>query len=160
MNLNFTLVLQVLSFLVLLGLLTKFLYKPLMKYLDERAANIRNLTEGAERDRKEAENYFETSRRELRSAKEQAVSLIESAIREADKEKIKTIGEAKREALAIIERAEFDIKKEIEKAKDDVKEDIASLSVEIAKKILEREISEKDHEKLIKESLKSISRAG
>jgi len=92
-----------------------------MKYLDERAVNIRKLTEGAERDRKDAERYFETSRQELRSAKEKAVSLIESAIREADKEKLKTMGEAKKEALAIIERAELDIKKGIEKAKDDVK---------------------------------------
>ncbi len=145
---------------MLLGLLTKILYEPLVKYLDERADSIRKLTEGAERNRKEAESYFETSRKELRSAKEEAVRLIEGAIREADKEKIKTIDGAKKEALAIIERAELGIKKEIEKAKDDVKGDIASLSVEIAKKILEREINEKDHEKLIKESLKSISRAG
>jgi len=160
MNLNFTIVLQILSFLVLLGLLTKFLYGPLCKYLDERADNIRKLTEGAERDRKEAESHFETSRKELRGAKEEAVRLIESAIHEADKEKIKTIDGAKKEAFAIMERAELGIKKEIEKAKDDVKKDIASLSVEIAKKILGREINEKDHEKLIRESLKSINRAG
>ena len=70
MNLNFTLVLQILSFLALLSLLTKLLYRPLAKYLDERADNIRELTEGAERDRKKAESYFETSRKELRDAKE------------------------------------------------------------------------------------------
>jgi len=160
MNLNFTLVLQILSFLALLGLLAKFLYRPLEKYLDERADNIRKFIEGAEHDRKQAESYFETSKKELRRAKEEAIRLIESAVREADKEKIKTADGAKKEALAIIEKAEGSIKKEIEKAKDDVKKDIASLSVEIAKKILEREINEEDHEKLIRESLKNISHAG
>lgn len=157
MNLNFTLVLQVISFLILLGLLTRFLYKPLLGYLDERAGNIRKLIEGAEKDRKKAETDRKASQEELRRTKEEVLALKESTTGEADKEKIKTIDEAKKQALAIIEKAELEVKREITRTKDEAKKDLATLSVEIARKILGREVKEADHKKVIKEALKGIS---
>ena len=154
----FMLILQIISFLILLWLLAKFLYKPFMKYLDERARDVRKLIETAEEDRKKAEEHLEASKEELRKTRETALKIKESAAHEADREKIKTIDETKKEALEILERTELDLKKEIEKAKESVKKDISSLSLEMAKKILGREIKEKDHKKLIKESLKELSR--
>jgi len=156
MNLNFTLVLQIISFIALLGILTKVLYKPFMKYLDERTDNVKNLLEGAERDRKKAEEYITTSREVIRRAKEDALSLRETTARDADREKIEIIGNAKKEALSVLEKAELGIKKEIEKTKEEAKKSIAGIAVEIAKKILGREVKEKDHASLIKESLKRI----
>ncbi len=158
MSINFTLILQIISFLILLTLLTKFLYKPFVKYLDKRTGDLKNLIEGTEADRKTAEENLQFSKNELHKAKEQSLQLKETAAREADKEKIKTLDEAKKEAIEILSKAERDIKKEIEKAKTDATKDIASLSVTLAKKILEREISEKDHKRLIEESLKEIIR--
>lgn len=160
MSLNFTLILQIISFLVLLWLLTKFLYKPFTKYLDERTDNIKKLIADTGKDRQKAEEYLKTSNEELRKTKEEVLSLRETAVREADKEKMKTIDEAKKEALSILTKTKHDIKKEIEKTKEDAKKDIASLSLEIAKKILNREVNEKDHEKLINESLKDIKYEG
>ena len=158
MSLNLTIVLQILSFLILLGLLAKFLYKPFMKYLDERANSVKRDIEDAESNRKKAEEYLDTSKEELRRTKEEVLDMRESTAREADKDKMQTLDEAKKEALAILAKAELGIKKEIEKTKEDAKKDIASLSVEIAKKILGREVKEKDHKKLIKESIEDIIR--
>ena len=158
MSLNFTLILQIISFLILLWLLAKFLYKPFMKYLDERAEDVRRLIEGAEHDRKKAEEHLEASKEEIRKTREAMLKMKEATTRDADREKIKTIDEAKKEALEILQRTELDVKKEIERAKDNVRKDISSLSLAIAKKILGREIKEEDHKKLIKESLKELNR--
>ena len=156
MNLNFTLILQIISFLVLLGLLTKFLYKPFVKYLDERTSSMQNLIEGAEKDRKEAEKLLTESKEELKRTKEEVLFLKETAIHESDKEKLKTVENAKKEAISILNKAELEIKKEIIKAKEEAKKDIAELSLEIAEKILGREINKKDHDKIVKQSLKDI----
>lgn len=160
MNLNFTLILQIVSFLALLGFLTKFLYKPFIKYLDDRSKDIKKLIEGTEGDRKKAESYLRDSKEELERTKEKIFNLKDTTAREMDTEKIKTIDETKKEAASILKTAELDIKKEIEKAKSDAKKDIASISIYMAKKILGREIKEKDHEKLIKESLEGIKDEG
>ena len=157
MSLNFTFVLQIFSFLILLALLTRFLYKPLLNYLDKRARDLQDLIETAGKDRKKSEEYLESSKEELRMAKEEVLQMKESAAREADREKIMTLEEARKEALLILNKAERDVKKEIEKAKAEAARDIGSLSVAMAKKILEREVSEKDHKKLITQALKELN---
>lgn len=150
--------LQIISFLILLGLLTRFLYRPFMKYLDGRADDLGRLIRGTEEDRKKAEEGLRASAEELRKTKKEIIGLKESAARDADREKIKTLEEAKKEALSIIERARLDAIKELKTAKDEVREEIASLSVEMAKKILNREIKEKDHRRLIEESIRELTR--
>lgn len=160
MHLNATLLIEIISFLLLVGVLTKLLYRPIISILDKRRDYIRNLIENAENDRKKSEEYLQTAKDQLRKTKEEVLQLKEQVSREADKERIKTVEEAKKEALEILKKTELEIKKGIQNAKDEVKKETVSLSVDIAAKILGREINEEDHKRLIKESLKEITREG
>ena len=154
MNLNFTLALQILSFLTLLGVLTKILYKPLMKFLDERAETMKNTLEEAKRQRLSADANLKKSEELLVGSRKEIIALKETAARDADNMMRKAVEKSKKEAHAILEKSRREIEEEVDSAKAAIKRDLSKIAVDIAQKILEREVNEKDHKKLIDESLK------
>jgi F-type H+-transporting ATPase subunit b len=156
MNLNFTLVLQILSFLILLGLMTRFLYKPFVKYLDERAANIKKMLTNARESEERSRAYAEQTHQALEMAKTEALKMKEEAKRLSDMERRKVIEESKKEAHFLIEEAKKQIDKERDMALKEIKSEIADISIDIARKILGREIKPEDHKRIIEESISEI----
>ncbi len=156
MNLNLTLLLQIISFLILMGLLTKFLYKPLIKMLEERSSQVAQDIESARRSQEEAKRYAEETHNALNMAKEEAIKLKEQARKDADSAKREALSEAKKESMLVIDRAKKEIEKETNNARLKLKREISNLATEVAKKILKREIDKKDHQRLIDESIKGM----
>ena len=157
MNINFTIIIQIISFLVLLGLLTKYFYRPFMNYLDKRAKDIKYLIEETQKNREVAQQEFQKAKDELQKTKYQVLKMKNTAVKEADEHRRLAIEQAKQEAASLLERAKVEIKQEVASAKDNLKGDISSLSIEIAKKILEREVKEEDYKKLIEDSIKELN---
>jgi len=158
MNINFTLVLQIISFLILLGSLGKFLYRPLMKYLEERAKEANDILDSARQAEEKAKEYADRTQQALDAAKYEALKIKDETRRLADKERLDTISQAREEAHRLIEEAKKQVKKEEQDATKRVKTKIGDLSLEIAAKILGREISEVDHKQLIDNSIEEIER--
>jgi len=156
MNLNFTFILQIISFLLLLGLLKKFLYKPLTKYLDERAKAIHNMVEGAKEAEQKAQKYARQTHQALDLARADALKMKKEARRLSDEERRKIIEEAKKEARFLIEEARSQFGRERELAFKKIKSEVAALSVDIASKILGREIKPEDHQRLAEDSIAEI----
>lgn len=156
MNLNFTLILQIISFLILLGLLTKFLYKPFMKYLDERALGVKNMIDGAKKAEDQARRYAEETHKALDMAKAESAKMKKEAMGVADEERRRIIEEAKKEARFLAEKAMGRLERDKDELLKKIHKDVAAISVDIAKRVLGREISQKDHERLIEESIKEI----
>lgn len=156
MNLNFTFVLQIISFLFLLAVLSKFLYKPLRKYLEERAQQAASIIEDARGAEEKARQHAEEARKALEAAKEGALKLKEEAKRIADRERLDTVNRARDEAQRLVEEAKKQIAKEREDATKKVASEMGELSLNIAAKILGREIKKDDHQRLIEESIREI----
>lgn len=156
MNLNATLIIEVISFLILMGLLAKFLYKPLLAFLDRRVQAISNLVEEAKRDREDARGELDRSREELHEAKQKALGIKEKAEQEAQELGKKVTRDAKARADAIIERSKEEIQKETERARLAIKGELAALSIKVAEKILRRQIKGKDRERLIERSVEEM----
>lgn len=156
MNLNFTLVLEIISFLVLLGLLTKFLYKPFMKYLDDRARETNDAIKNAKEAEDKARRYAKETHKALEMARKEAVDIRNEAKKLSDDERQKIIEESKKEGRFLIEEAEKKLGVEKHLLLDKIRGDIASVSVEIAEKMLGREIRKEDHKRLIDESISEI----
>jgi len=156
MNLNFTFVLQIISFLILLAALSKLLYKPLMKYLEERTQKTTGLIEGARDAEEKARQHAGEALKALDVAKEEALKLKEESKRSADKERLDVAGRAKEEAQRLIEEAKKQIEKKYKDATKKVALEVGDLSVNIAAKILGREIKKDDHKRLIEESIREI----
>lgn len=157
MNLNATLIIEVLSFLILLGVLIKFLFKPLLNIMDRRAASIEKTLKDAENFRNEANERSENAREALEKTRAEIIRMKESSRLQADEARRRIIEDAKKEALRIIEGSKREVDKEVMMARKSLGKEIAGFSIRIAEKLLKREIKDKEHEKLIDDSIKEFT---
>lgn len=140
---------QLIMFLVLLALLSKFAFKPLMGIMKQREEHISNEIEAAEKSRVEANNILEEQKSLLKEARQEAQVMIENAKKQGDIQREEIIATARQESERIKEAAKVEIEQQKEKAVATLKEQVASLSVLIASKVIEKELSAEDQEKLI-----------
>ncbi|WP_050616592.1 F0F1 ATP synthase subunit B [Bacillus testis] len=144
---------QLLCFIVLLALLKKFAWKPLVNMMKEREAHVASQIDEAEKTRAEASRYVEEQRELLKQSRVEAQSLIENARKQGDIQREEIVTAARTEAERIKDSAKLEIVAEKEKAVTALREQVASLSVLIASKVIEKELNEADQEKLINEYL-------
>lgn len=142
---------QLFMFLILLALLKKFAWGPLMGIMQEREKHIANEIEEAEKSRAEAKKLLEEQRNLLKEARSEAQSLIDNAKKQGEVQREEIVSLARQEAERIKESAKREIEQEKEKAVSEIREQVATLSVLIASKIIEKELSVEDQEKLINE---------
>lgn len=147
---------QLVAFLVLLALLKKFAFGPLMGMMREREQHIANEIETAEKNRKDAEKLVQEQRENLKKSRQEAQELIENAKKLGDEQKVEIIQSARDEAERIKESAKKEIIQEKEQAIAALKEQVASLSVLIASKVIEKELSEQDQQKLINDYIQEV----
>lgn len=157
MNLNFTLVIEVLSFAILVFILTKIVYTPLLNFLDKRKTLIQDSIEEAKRLRGESDRNLEESKRILKEAKDQALKMKDQANIEAEELKIRSLEKAKKETSQIMDEAKREIKTELDSARQKIKNEVADISIQVAKKLLSREVELKDHKRLVDEAIKELS---
>ena len=144
-----TIILQICNLLLTIWLFKKFLLKPVQKILEQRQQLVNADLDAAEAAKTQAQQAKEEYTRSLEGAKEEAAELVRSAARTAQTRSEQIILDAKEEAAAIRAKASDDIARERKNAVNEIKNDISDIAVSIAAKVVEKEISEQDHEKLI-----------
>lgn len=149
---------QLIMFIILLALLKKFAWAPLMGIMQERADLISSEIEAAEKSRTEANQLLEQTRAEAKSARLEAQNTIENAKKLAEEQKADILAAARAESERLKEMAKLEIAQERDKAMSTLREQVASLSVMIASKVIEKDLSEADQEKMINDYL--IKEAG
>jgi F-type H+-transporting ATPase subunit b len=157
MNLNFTLIIEIVSFLILFFLLSRFLYKPVIEILDKRAQASRQALEQVQRSQKAAQALLENAKEELKNAKEQAVEILHRARLQADEDRKKILDEAKRQSQALLHSSRQQLSREVALAKAELVKELSHYSVTIAEKIIGREIKEQDHVRFIEEGMRQIA---
>lgn len=140
---------QLIMFLILLALLKKFAWGPLMGIMKQREDHIANEITSAEQSRVEAKKLLEEQRNLLKEARSEAQGLIENAKKQGDVQREEMMTVARTEAERLKESAKLEIEQQKEKAVAAIREQVASLSVLIASKVIEKELSVEDQEKLI-----------
>lgn len=149
-----TMLSQLFFFIVLLILLRKFAWGPLMGVMQEREEYVANEIEAAEKSRAEAEKSSKEATAQLKQTKQEAQKIIEDAKSAGVKQEQDIVESARNEADRIKKSAQEEIENEKDKALQALQDKVASLSVLIASKVIEKEISEQDQEKLINEYIK------
>jgi F-type H+-transporting ATPase subunit b len=145
---------QLVMFVILLALLKKFAWRPLMGIMKQREELISSEINAAEESGKEAKKLLEEQRALLKEARSEAQVLIENAKKQGDVQREEIIGVARSEAERIKEAAKLEIDQQKEKAVAAIREQVASLSVLIASKVIEKELSAGDQDQLINEYIK------
>ncbi|WP_249869324.1 F0F1 ATP synthase subunit B [Oceanobacillus saliphilus] len=147
---------QLFFFLLLLYFVKKFAWGPLMNKMQEREEYVAGEIESAEKSRLEAEKASIEAAAQLNNVKLEAQKLIEDAKSAGMKQEQDIVESARKEADQIIQAAQADIQNEKEKAIQALQDKVASLSVLIASKVIEKEISAQDQEKLINDYIKEV----
>ncbi|MRG86197.1 F0F1 ATP synthase subunit B [Salinibacillus xinjiangensis] len=147
---------SLITFIILLALLKKFAWGPLMGIMKEREDHIANEIDTAEKNRQEAERLAKEAQDSIKNTRQEAQAIIEEAKQTAKEQEQSIVTAARTEADCIKESARQEIEQEKEKAITALQDQVASLSVRIASKVIEKELSEQDQEKLINEYLKEV----
>lgn len=156
MEINLTLVIQMLVFAVFVWFTMKFVWPPLQKALDERQAKIADGLAASERGKRELELTQQRISEEMKVAKAKSNEIIEKANFRANQ----LIEEAKEEAIKqasqVAKVAQEHLEQEINRAKDNLRKEVGKLAVAGAEKILMREIDEKQNQVLIDNLIEEI----
>jgi len=134
------------TFLILLFILRKFAWKPILGAVSDREEGIKEALASAEKARLEMENLTADNERILKEARAER----ETMLKEAREMKAKLISDAKEEAQAqankMIEQAQTAIESEKKAAMAELKSQVAGMSIEIAEKVVRKELSDKDNQ--------------
>jgi F-type H+-transporting ATPase subunit b len=156
MNLDWRLIAAyVLNVGVLFIILSKVLYKPLKKFLDEREARFRSRAEDIER--REHETQAEKTKYDelMGHVKEESDSLVRDSRQSANRRAEEIISDAEKQADELIRQARRQIAEEQKQARQEMKDQIVDLAVDMASRILEREVTAEDHRRIVERFLKS-----
>jgi F-type H+-transporting ATPase subunit b len=144
------------TFLVLLFLLGKFAWRPLLAALERRQEAIRKSLDDAQQAKQELERLNVESRKILAEARVQADRILSETRSDASRLRDELKQKAQAEAVGVIKNAERQIEMETARALQQIRNEAVDLSIAIASKVLERNISKEDNERLIEETFKQI----
>jgi len=146
----------IVTFLVLLALLAKFAWRPLLEALENRQASIRKSLDDAAQAKVELGKLHEQSAQILREARVEAESIITKGRADAERLRAEMKEKARVEAEGIVRNAERQIQLETTRALQQIRTEAVDLSVMIASKIIQRNLSKEDNERLIDDALKQV----
>ena len=144
------------TFLVLAGLLAKFAWRPLIAALQERQDAIRKSLDEARQAKQELERLNAESQRILAQARTEAESILTATRSDANQFREELKQKARAEAAGIVKNAEKQIELETARALQQIRQEAVELSVTIASKLLQRNVSKDDNLRLIEDTFKQI----
>ena len=156
---GWTFLAQVCNLMIQLVIFKKLLLNPVKKVIAERKAKADSQIADAEKLRTEAEAMKAEYEQNLQNARTEANPIVAAAQKTAAARSEELLGEARAQAAALKQKAEADIAQERKKAVNEVKDEIGGMAMEIASKVVEREIKETDHQDLIDEFIKNVGEA-
>ena len=151
-----TFIIQIINLFIQVYLIKKFLFKPINEILEKR----KNLADKSIREAREAQSEADSLKEQyedsLTNAHAEAAKIVSEAQKEAQNKADSLVREAEEEAANIKARAAADIEQEKKKAINEAKDEIGGLAMDIAGKVVEKEINEADHKKLIDDFINKV----
>ena len=156
---EWTFLAQICNLMIQLFIFKKLLLEPVRKVIAQRKAKADSQIEEARQLRAEAEAMKAEYEANMRSARAEANQIVAAAQKTAAARSEEMLNEARTQAAALKQKAEADIAQERRKAVNEVKDEIGGMAIEIASKVVEREIREADHKALIDEFIQNVGEA-
>ena len=144
---------QLINFLILLGLLIFFGYKPIRNMLDERSNRIKLSMEQAEATKSEYERAQVEVEKQIGKAREEGQSIIAQAAQAGDRIKEEARQEARKEAQAIVKKVRAELERERDKIVDELRKEFVDTAILAAERVLSETLDRAKHRQLIKKTL-------
>ena len=144
------------NLLIIYRILSKFLFKPVQKVMDDRQAQVDRIYSDANQSREQAGQMKQEYEQKLSTAREEADGLVKNAVQTAQKRSDQMLAEASAQASRIKQKADEEIAQQKKKMLDDVRGEISDLAVEIASKVMEREINPRDYDSFVDDFIRNV----
>ena len=146
----------ILTFLILVGLLAKFAWRPLLDALENRQAMIRKSLDDARQAKVELERLHAESAKILAEARGQADLILARTRSDAEQLREELKQKARTEAAGIVKNAERQIEMETARALQQIRHEAVDISVAIASRLLQKNVTREDNERLIEDTFKQL----
>ena len=153
LTINGTLIAQLLIFLVMLGILYRFAWGPLLRILNERRARIAQGVEATERAKRKLEEAERERQTKLEEARREAQAMLDRITKQAEDLRKELEAKAREQAEALIAKARAEIQQERQKAVQDLRLQVADLAVMAAGRIIGESLDAKKHRELIERAI-------
>ena len=147
----------IITFLILLFVLAKFAWKPLLAALESRESTIKSSLDDAEKAKRELERINVESEEIIAKARSDAQGIRSEAKAAAEKIKADLIASTDDDVKKIRDEAHKQIQVEKDKAINDIREEVVTLTISVAEKVIKKNLSKDENQSLIEESLKSLN---
>jgi F-type H+-transporting ATPase subunit b len=158
-EINWTLGVQLVSFLLLLAVLYKLMYRPVLAALEGRTVAIEQQLAEARAAREEAQGQLAAMEERIRAAQADAQALRERALREAAELRERLSAEARQEAARLVEAAQAQVGQEVRRARAELRAEVGALAIQIAERLVRKSLDDEDHQRLVREALARIEPA-
>lgn len=148
------------TFLLLLIVLKKYLWGPLLENLDRRESTIHDAMKKAEEAQQKSEKTLEEYNSKLAEARDEVRKIIASGKESAERTKADIIEEANKRSASLVEKAKKEISAEKAEALNEIKKAVVDISILAAEKMIKKNLSADDQMKLIEDTMKSMAKEG
>jgi F-type H+-transporting ATPase subunit b len=155
-NLNITTLIQVVNFLILIALLSRFLFAPLKKFLAERAEGIEKALAEAKLAREATAKAREEYRAQILATQREAAALREQAQREVEAERQRLLKASRDEAQRVLDDAKAAIEMETKRARASLRDEVVTLSLAAAERLLGRAMTTEDQKRLAEQYVREL----
>ena len=143
----------IINFVILFGLLGLFLYKPVMKMLDQRSKRIKESMEQAEATKEEYGRAAEEVKKLISKARDDGQALVNQATQTGERLREEAREVARKEAQVIVDRTRAELEEERDRIIDDLRREFVDISISAAEKVIKETLDKERHRKLIEEAL-------
>lgn len=151
-----TIIAQICNLLLQVYLFKRFLFEPVKKIVQKRQDEVNGIYDSAAAAEEKAQSAKNEYEARLCSAKDEAAEILQGATTQAQQRSEQIVDAAKRDASAIKAKAAADIERDRRKALNDVKNDISGIAIDIAEKVVEKEINAEDQKALIEDFIQKM----
>jgi F-type H+-transporting ATPase subunit b len=157
-NIDKSLIIQVINFAILLFVLHRLLYKPLMATMQERSSAIKKSLDEAQAARAEALRQQEENAARLKAAYAEAAAIHDHARKEAAEEQRRLVEAARAESQRMMESAKAQLDADVRRAREDLRREVSEIAVAVAEKLVRKSLRDEDHRRIVDDAIASIGR--
>jgi F-type H+-transporting ATPase subunit b len=152
-NLDKSLIIQAVNFGLLLWVLWKFLYRPLLAKMNERTEAIRKSLDEAQAARAEAQRERESHAAKIQAAHVEAQAIRDAALKEAAEEQRRLVEAARGEAARLVEGAKAELAQDVSRARQELRREVSDLAITVAERLIRRSLRDEDHRRIVEDEI-------
>lgn len=157
-NLDRSLIIQVINFALLLIVLGKFLYRPLLAKMDERTQAIRKSLEEAQTARAEAQRERQEHAARVQAAYAEAQSIRAAALKEAQDEQRRLVEAARAEATRLVDSAKAELAQDVRRARQELRREVGDLAIAVAERLIKKSLRDEDHRRIVEDTITRLEK--